>query len=115
MVLEPDTERCTSEDARSPRGVDYEIPHRLERGTKHSFIRVWKPLPRRQRYKIVRLTTIRNGLKRTISASARLGLRLLQMVLEPNTKRCASKDAGSPWGMDYEISHRLKRRTKHSL
>ena len=36
MVSEPDTGRCASEDARSSRGVDSEIPHRLERGTKHS-------------------------------------------------------------------------------
>ena len=33
MVSEPDT---TSEDARPPRGVNCEIPHRLEKGTKHS-------------------------------------------------------------------------------
>ena len=26
-------------------GVDYEIPNWLGRGTKHSFIRVWKPFP----------------------------------------------------------------------
>ena len=32
MVLELDTGRCASEDAE----VDCEIPHRLERGTKHS-------------------------------------------------------------------------------
>ena len=36
MVSESDTEQCVSEDAGSPRGVDCEIPHRLERGTKHS-------------------------------------------------------------------------------
>ena len=33
---ELDTERCTSEDAGTPRGVDCEIPHQLERETKHS-------------------------------------------------------------------------------
>ena len=38
-----------SEDAGSRRGVDREIPHRLERGTKQTFfIRVWKPLPWRR-------------------------------------------------------------------
>ena len=36
MVLKPDTGRYASEDAGSPRGVDCEIPHRLERGMKHS-------------------------------------------------------------------------------
>ena len=35
MVSEPDTEQCVSEDV-GPKGVDCEIPHRLERGTKHS-------------------------------------------------------------------------------
>ena len=36
MVSEPGIEQCASEDVGSPRGVDCEIPHRLERGTKHS-------------------------------------------------------------------------------
>ena len=42
-------ERGTSanEDVGPRKEVDCEIPHRLERGTKHSFIRVWKPLPSR--------------------------------------------------------------------
>ena len=35
IVSEPDTGRCASEYASSPRRVDCEIPHRLERGTKH--------------------------------------------------------------------------------
>ncbi|KAG7021184.1 Biotin carboxyl carrier protein of acetyl-CoA carboxylase 1, chloroplastic, partial [Cucurbita argyrosperma subsp. argyrosperma] len=43
------------------------------------------------RFKIVRLTAIHNGPKRTISASSEL--RLLQMVSELDTGRCASKDA----------------------
>ena len=41
------------------------------------FVRVWKPLPNRN-LKTVRLTTIRNGSKRTISVSGRL--KLLQIV-----------------------------------
>ena len=56
-----------------------------------------------------------NGSKRTISASGEL--RLLQMVSEPNTGRCASEDAGPPKGVDgmhCEIRHRLERETKHS-
>ena len=36
MVSEPNIGRCASEDARSSRGVDCEIPHRLEKRTKHS-------------------------------------------------------------------------------
>ena len=36
MVLELDTGRCASEDTVLSRGVDCEIPHRLERGMKHS-------------------------------------------------------------------------------
>ena len=37
MVSEPDIGRCASEDAGPPKKVDYEIPHRLERGTKHPY------------------------------------------------------------------------------
>ena len=40
----------------------------------------------------MRLTTIRNGLKRIISISG--GFELLQMVLEPDMGQCASKNAG---------------------
>ena len=36
MVSEPNTGWCANEDVGLPRGVDCEIPHRLERGTKHS-------------------------------------------------------------------------------
>ena len=36
MVSEPDIGQCASEDAEPRRGVDCEIPHRLERRTKHS-------------------------------------------------------------------------------
>ena len=36
IVLQPDTWRYASEDVGTPRGVDCEIPHLLERGTKHS-------------------------------------------------------------------------------
>ena len=40
MILELDTERCASEDARSPKRVDCEIPPRLESGTKTFLIKV---------------------------------------------------------------------------
>ena len=36
MVSKPNTERCASEDVGPTRGVDCEIPHRLENGAKHS-------------------------------------------------------------------------------
>ena len=39
----------------------------------------------------MRLTAIRNGPNRTISTSG--GLRLLQMISEPDTKRYANEDA----------------------
>ena len=52
--------------------------------------------------------------KRTIFTSSGLGL-LLQMVSEPCTERCANKAVGSQGKVYYEISHRLERRTKHSL
>ena len=57
--------------------------------------------------------TIRIKLKRTISVSNGLGL--LQMVPELDTKQCVSEDTWASKGVDCEISHRLKRRTKHFL
>ena len=63
--------------------VDCEIPRQLKRGC--ILIRVWKPLYSRQAFKTMRLTTIRNRSKQTISASCRLGL--LQMVSDLDTKR----------------------------
>ena len=35
LVSELDTGRCASKDVGPPRGVDCEIPRRLERGMKH--------------------------------------------------------------------------------
>ena len=52
---------------------------------------------------------IRNGSKRTISASS--GLELLQMVSKSDTEWCASKDAGLK-RVDCEIPHRLERRMR---
>ena len=83
--------------------LECEIPRRLERGTKHS-LRGCGNLSL-----IVRLTVIRNELKRTISTSGELGL--LQMVLELVSARTLSP----LWGVDCEIPHRLERITKHSL
>ena len=56
-------------------------------------------------FKTVRLTTIRNESKRTISTSGEL--ELLQIVSEPDTGRCANKDTGPPKKMDCKILHRL--------
>ena len=39
MISELVTGKCASKDTGPSRGVDYEIPHQLERGTK-------KPLPK---------------------------------------------------------------------
>ena len=35
LVLGPDTGQCVSEDVVPPKEVNREIPHQLERGTKH--------------------------------------------------------------------------------
>ena len=43
-----------SEDAQPLKGVDYEIPYRLGRRTKHHLQRVWKPLPSRRVLKTLR-------------------------------------------------------------
>ena len=56
------------------------------------FTRVQKSLPSRCVLKTVSLTTIRNRPKCTISTSG--GLRLLQMVLEPDTGQCVIGDVG---------------------
>ena len=61
----------------------------------------------------MRFKTLRESPKRTISASG--GFELLQMILESDTGRCASENAGPPRGVDCEISHRLERETKHSF
>ena len=36
IISEPDTRQCASEDVRPLKGVNCEVPHRLERGMKHS-------------------------------------------------------------------------------
>ena len=56
---------------------------------------------------------IYNGPKQIISTSGRFGL--LQKVLEPDTRQCASEDVRPPKGVDYEIPRRLERGTKHFL
>ena len=61
----------------------------------------------------MRLTAIRNGPKRIMSASGGLGL--LEIVSELGTEQCASEDAVSPREVDCEIPLRLERGTKHFL
>ena len=56
---------------------------------------------------------LRNGPKRTISASSEFWL--LQMVLEPDTRQCAAKDAGLPREMDCEIPNQMKRNMNHKV
>ena len=46
-----------------------------------------------------------NRLKRIVSVSG--GLEPLQIVSEPDTRRCASEDAGTPRGVDCEIPYWL--------
>ena len=54
----------------------------------------------------MKLTTIHNGPKQTISTSGEFGG--LQMVSEQDTDRCVSKDV-EPWkGVDCEIHHRWR-------
>ena len=57
------------------------------------------------RFRIVRLTTIRNGSKQTISTSG-----VLQMILEPNTRQCVNEDFGLPSEVNCEIPHGLESR-----
>ena len=59
------------------------------------------------------ISTIRNGSKRTISASGKVGV--LQMVSEPNTGRYASEDIELLKWVDCETLHWLERGTKHFL
>ena len=61
-----------------------------------------KTSPIQMRFKTMRLTTICNELKRTISSSVELGL--LQMASKPDTEWYASEDAGPPRGINM-ISH----------
>ena len=50
--------------------------------------------------------------KRTTSTSD--GVMLLQIVSKPDTRRCASKDAGSRRGVDLGVPHRLEKGTNAS-
>ena len=56
---------------------------------------------------------IPNEQKQTISVSD--GFEPLQMISKADTGWCASENARPPRWVDGEISHRLKKGTKHSL
>ena len=62
------------------------------RGERYISYKSMETSPSKMRCKIVRLTTIQNGSKRTISASGRL--ELLQMISKLNTGACVSEEAG---------------------
>ena len=64
------------------------VGRRRERNIHYKGVK--KPLTSRRALKTVRLMTICNRSKRTISASS--GLELLQMVSKPDIERCASED-----------------------
>ena len=100
------------------------IPYQLERETKYFVIRVWKLLPNRHVFKvlrkspkgkavfkIVRKNPKGKSLKMTISTSGRL--ELLQIVSKSDTKHSVSKEARSRRGVNSEIPYRLERKTKH--
>ena len=82
MVLEPNTGQCASEDV-GTQGGGLCDPTSVQERNEAFLIRVWKSLPGIRvlkswytRFKIVRLTVIRDGPKRTTSAGSafRLGL-----------------------------------------
>ena len=66
------------------------------RGNETFLIRMWKSLPNKCVLKTVKLITIRNGSKRTISTSGGFGL--LQMISELDTGQCVSKHDGPHGG-----------------
>ena len=65
----------------------------------------------------MRFKTLRgkSGMESSMRTTSASGLGLLQMILEPDTGRCASEDVGLLRGVDCEISHWLERKTKHCL
>ena len=63
------------------------------------------PLRSRRILKVMRLTTLHNGLKWTISTSG--GFELLQMILEPDIERCVNENVG-PQRKSLSSRHVLK-------
>ena len=62
---------------------------------------------------MVKLTTIRNGPKQTISASA--AWTVTNGIIEQVTEWCVNKNAWAPKKVDYDISCQSKMKTKHFL
>ena len=83
MVLEPDTGWCATEDIGPWREVDCELPHRLERGTKHwcgnlSLALMWELLHNRSILK-----TLRGSPNWTISTRCELYIKVEFKVYTP--------------------------------
>ena len=95
MVSESDTDQCDSEDV-GLQGEWIMRSHIGWRGERNILYEGVETSLQQTRFKIVRLTAIRNGPKWTIFISG--WFELLQMVLESDTGRCTSEDAGLPKG-----------------
>ena len=83
--------------------------HISSQGKRSISYKSMKVLSSKHNLRIVRLTTIHNRPKWTVSASG--GLRLLPMVLEAYIGRCTSEDAGSQerWIVRSHIDWRCER------
>ena len=117
-----------SEDAGPRRGVDGEIPQRLERRMKHFFfIRVWKPLPSIRVLKTLRESSKRKSRGRQYLLAVDLGCYkwyqsqtpgdVLVRRLSLEGRWCTSKDAGSQsrWIGESHINWRRERVTMRTL
>ena len=111
MVSKPDTEWCVSEDAVPSKW--WIVRSHINWREKRSIIRVWKPHTSKHVIKTVRLTTIRNGSKRTISANSGFGL--LRNGIKARHGVVCQRGCCALKGVDCEISHQLEREMKHSL
>ena len=91
MVSKSDTGRCAREDVGPPRGwiVRSHIDWRGEQNIPYKCV---ETSPQKTRSKTLKGSPLRESPKRTIST--RGGLRLLQMVSEPDIGWCAREDVG---------------------
>ena len=79
-------------------------------GERNTLYKGVETFPKKTRFKNLERKPERENPKRTISASG--GPRLLQMVSEPDTGRCASEDAVSRREVDLVgVPHRLEKGT----
>ena len=98
--------RCRSYQLHNCDGVRSHIDWR---GGRNIFYKGVETSPQQTHSKTVRLTTIHNRPKRTISTSGGLGQ--LQMVSELDTGQCASEEARPLRGVSCKIPHRLEKGT----